>query len=204
MALLRILIAFAAMAGVLAVPFAAAVVVAKGALVEEAASPWRLAGLWVAVAFPAIAFLAAWQAWRRRAAPTRRAAWAWLALVPGAAALSLGLLAVAQATAPLAAAPVRPPDDLRALPAFLAAPDAPLVLDLSGRGLTAVPPAVFGSATLRELDLRDNRLTALPDELAAMPALRLVRIGGNPLSQEEVRRFSLMLTMRSSRLVIAQ
>ncbi|MCU0888507.1 MAG: leucine-rich repeat domain-containing protein [Rubritepida sp.] len=204
MALLRILIAFTLVAGVLAVPFAAAVVVAKGVLVEEAASPWRRAGLWLAVAFPAAALLAAWQAWRRRDAPSPRAAWGWLALVPGWAVASLGLLLVAQATAPRAEPAARPPDDLRALAAFLAAPDAPLLLDLRGRGLTTVPPAVFEAAALRELDLRDNRLAALPDQLAAMPALRVVRVGGNPLSQEEVRRFSLMLTMRNSRLVIAQ
>jgi hypothetical protein len=204
MALLRILIAFTLVAGVLALPFAAAVVVAKGALVEEAASFWRRAGLWLAVAFPAAALLAAWQAWRRRNAPSLRAAWGWLALVPGWAAASLGLLLVAQAMAPPAAPAARAPADLRELAGFLAGPGAPLALDLSGRGLSAVPPVVFEAAALRELDLSNNRLSVLPDQLASMPQLRLVRIGGNPLSQEEVRRFSMMLTMRNSRLVITQ
>ncbi|MCU0888199.1 MAG: leucine-rich repeat domain-containing protein, partial [Rubritepida sp.] len=155
-------------------------------------------------AFPAAALLAAWQAWRRRNAPSLRAAWGWLALVPGWAAASLGLLLVAQAMAPPAAPAARAPADLRELAGFLAGPGAPLALDLSGRGLSAVPPVVFEAAALRELDLSNNRLSVLPDQLASMPQLRLVRIGGNPLSQEEVRRFSMMLTMRNSRLVITQ
>lgn len=203
MALLRVLIGLVLVAAVLSLPFAAAVLTAKGALVPEPGEEFRRAGLWLAAAFPLVAALAAWRAWRGREASGPRA-FAWLGLVPATAALSLLLLALAEWRAPAAAPVPRPPEDLRQLAAFLAAPGAPATLDLRGRGLAAVPPEVFGAEGLRELDLRDNRLRALPDQLAAIPGLRVVRIGGNPLGQEEVRRFSMMLTMRGSRLVIVQ
>lgn len=125
-----------------------------------------------------------------------------LAGVPGWGVLGGALLLTAQALAPPPAPVPRPPEDLRALPAFLAEPNAPLVLDLRGRGLRAIPVAVLEDRRLHEIDLRDNRLTTLPDALKSNPALRVIRIGGNPIPPDEVRRFGLALLANSSRMVL--
>ncbi len=199
--LLRILVGFTVILAVLALPFAAAVVVASGHKVMEEGAWLRAAGLAVLALFPVVALLLAWLAWRRRETPGP--AFARLAAVPAWAALGAALLVVAQVTAPEALPPPRPPDDLRALTAFLARPDAPLVLDLRGRGLSRIPSAVLEDRRLHELDLRDNRLTALPDALKANPALRMVRIGGNPIPPDEVRRFGLALLANNNRMVLA-
>lgn len=200
--LLRILVGFTVLLAVLAVPFAAAVVVASGHKVMEDGAWLRAAGLVLLALFPLAALLLAWRAWRLRAAPSLRPAFLWLGGVPAWALLGAGLLVTAQVMAPTAAPIPRPPEDLRALGAFLAEPGAPLVLDLRGRRLRAIPAVVLEDRRLHELDLRDNQLTTLPDALIAMSALRMVRIGGNPIPPEEVRRFGLALLANNSRMVI--
>lgn len=199
--LLRILLGFTVILAVLALPFSVAVVVASSHKVMEDGAWLRAAGLGVLAIFPLVALVLAWLAWRRRATPGP--AFARLAGVPAWGALGAALLVVAQVTAPPAAPVARPPDDLRALAGFLAEPGAPLVLDLRGRGLTRIPDVVLEDRRLHELDLRDNRLTTLPDALKTNPALRMVRIGGNPIPPEEVRRFGLALLANSNRMVLA-
>ncbi|WP_191085975.1 hypothetical protein [Roseococcus microcysteis] len=199
--LLRVLVGFTVILAVLALPFAVAVVVASGHKVMEDGAWLRGAGLAVLAVFPVVAVVLAWVAWRRRETP--RAGFARLAGVPVWGALGAALLVVAQLTAPPAAPVARPPEDLRALAGFLADPSAPLVLDLRGRGLRHIPDAVLADRRLHELDLRDNNLTALPDALKSNPALRLVRIGGNPIPPEEVRRFGLALLAADNRMVIS-
>lgn len=198
--LLRILTGFTVILAVFALPFAAAVVVASGHKVMADGAWLRAAGLGVLALFPVVALGLAWRAWRLRETP--RPAFLWLAGVPGWGVLGGALLLTAQALAPPPAPVPRPPEDLRALPAFLAEPNAPLVLDLRGRGLRAIPVAVLEDRRLHEIDLRDNRLTTLPDALKSNPALRMIRIGGNPIPPDEVRRFGLALLANSSRMVL--
>jgi hypothetical protein len=201
--LLRILVGFTVILAVLALPFAVAVLVASGHKVMEDEAWLRAAGLGVLALFPVAALVLAWRAWRLRAQANLRPAFLVLGGVPAWAALGAGLLVTAQVMAPAASPIPRPPEDLRALGAFLAAPDAPLVLDLRGRRLRAIPASVLEGRGLHELDLRDNQLTTLPDALLSMPALRMIRIGGNPIPPEEVRRFSFLLLANSSRMVIS-
>lgn len=55
-------------------------------------------------------------------------------------------------------------------------------LSLHGRGLEAVPDDVFEhAATLEHLDLSGNRLTALPDRLVELKALKRLFVSNNPL-----------------------
>ncbi len=44
-----------------------------------------------------------------------------------------------------------------------------------------LPASLRGEHDLRHLDVRDNRLTALPGWLGELPALASLSIGGNPL-----------------------
>ena len=63
-------------------------------------------------------------------------------------------------------------------------------LDLRRNGLERLPE-VWRLPHLETLDVGENRLAALPDELAAMPHLVRVRADGNPLQQplpEPLRR----------------
>ena len=63
-------------------------------------------------------------------------------------------------------------------------------LDLRHNGLERLPE-VWRLPHLETLDVGENRLAALPDELAAMPHLVRVRADGNPLQQplpEALRR----------------
>jgi Leucine-rich repeat (LRR) protein len=57
----------------------------------------------------------------------------------------------------------------------------PETLFLDGRGLTELPGSLRGSTRLRHLDVRGNRLPALPAWLAELPALESLSIGENPL-----------------------
>ena len=54
-------------------------------------------------------------------------------------------------------------------------------LFLDGHGMAALPESLRGNTRLRHLDLRANRLSALPAWLAELPALESLSIGGNPL-----------------------
>src|SRR5688500_8049036 len=56
-------------------------------------------------------------------------------------------------------------------------------LYLDGRGLTAVPEELRGSADLVHLDLRDNPIAELPPWLAELPALRSLSVGGQPIAR---------------------
>ncbi|HET9253796.1 MAG TPA: leucine-rich repeat domain-containing protein, partial [Pseudonocardiaceae bacterium] len=55
-------------------------------------------------------------------------------------------------------------------------------LDLSGRGLSALPPGITQLATLHTLHLGDNQLAALPPEIAQLTNLRMLDLGGNQLA----------------------
>ncbi len=56
-------------------------------------------------------------------------------------------------------------------------------LDLSGRGLSEVPPAVFDFPNLRTLDLRDNQIRSLPAYIDKLRHLSELRLDNNPLGQ---------------------
>ncbi|MGR6774376.1 leucine-rich repeat domain-containing protein [Sphaerotilus sulfidivorans] len=57
-------------------------------------------------------------------------------------------------------------------------------LDLRGCGLEQLPQEVFALAdTLEELDLGDNRLSALPAELPRLHRLRVIFGSGNPFTE---------------------
>ena len=200
--LLRILVGLTGVLAVIALPFAAAVITAGGVMVEDGAAMPRQAGLWVLAAFPPVALVLAVLAWRAGRSGEARRGFLWLSGAPVWAMAGAGLLLLAQAMAPPQAAAPRAPDDLRELAAFLAREDAPTILDLSGRGLRRIPPEALAAHRLIEIDMRGNALTTLPDALLEMPALRVLRIGGNPLPPEEVRRFGLRLLAADHRLVL--
>ena len=54
-------------------------------------------------------------------------------------------------------------------------------LDLSGLGFTALPPEIAALTALKVLELNNNQLTALPPEIAALTALQRLDLDGNPL-----------------------
>ena len=56
-------------------------------------------------------------------------------------------------------------------------------LDLSDRGLAALPPALFELPRLEQLNLWDNRLAALPEAIAALRDLTSLYLGGNQLTE---------------------
>ena len=53
------------------------------------------------------------------------------------------------------------------------------VLDLSGLGLTALPPEIAALTALKALDLGENQLTVLPPEIAALTALGNLDLSNN-------------------------
>jgi len=56
-------------------------------------------------------------------------------------------------------------------------------LDLSGRGLTAIPSYVFSRTDLERLDLSDNRLTGAPQaEIRHLQRLTFLDLSGNDLT----------------------
>lgn len=56
------------------------------------------------------------------------------------------------------------------------------LLDLSGLGIKRLPPRFPGCGHVTEVDLTDNRFTAVP-HFPGMPGLQLVRLDGNRLSR---------------------
>lgn len=72
--------------------------------------------------------------------------------------------------------------DLAALVGFVPAYQVD-TLDLSGRGLSEVPPAVFDFPNLRTLDLRDNQIRSLPAYIDKLRHLSELRLDNNPLGQ---------------------
>ena len=55
-------------------------------------------------------------------------------------------------------------------------------LDLSGNQITALPPEIGGLTSLQSLDLQDNRLTALPPEIGGLTSLRNLNLWNNQLT----------------------
>jgi len=55
-------------------------------------------------------------------------------------------------------------------------------LDLSGLGLTALPPEIARLTALQTLDLSGNQLSSLPPEIARLTALQTLYLSGNQLS----------------------
>ncbi|MEK7473178.1 MAG: leucine-rich repeat domain-containing protein [Patescibacteria group bacterium] len=56
-------------------------------------------------------------------------------------------------------------------------------LDLSGRGLTAIPSDVFSKTTLELLDLSDNELTGAPQsQIQQLQKLKALDLSGNNLT----------------------
>jgi len=64
-------------------------------------------------------------------------------------------------------------------------------LDLSGQGLTALPPELFQLTALTRLDLDDNQLTALPPELGQLRELTTLSLDGNQLTALPLELFQL-------------
>lgn len=81
----------------------------------------------------------------------------------------------------LGAGCARPVADTRSTDALDASADT--MLDLSGQGLTRVPPDVFEKTGLVELNLSGNRLTgAIPAEIRLLTALRVLDLSGNGMT----------------------
>lgn len=55
-------------------------------------------------------------------------------------------------------------------------------LDLSGKGLSALPPELFQLTDLTYLDLHGNQLAALPPEIGQMTGLEVLNLGCNALA----------------------
>ena len=70
---------------------------------------------------------------------------------------------------------------LTALPPEIAALTALKVLELNNNQLTALAPEIGALTALKELYLANNQLTALPPEIAALTALQRLDLDGNPL-----------------------
>ncbi len=63
-----------------------------------------------------------------------------------------------------------------------AAESGAVSVDLSGLGLTVLPPEIGQLTNLTTLHLRSNPLTALPPELAHLTRLERLKLHGNPLT----------------------
>ncbi len=55
-------------------------------------------------------------------------------------------------------------------------------LDLSGQGLTSLPPEIGSLSRLEVLDLAENQLTTVPRELGQLANLRHLNLSGNQLT----------------------
>lgn len=186
---LRILILIAGIASLCTLPIAfGALAALEATRVPGTAGQLIHAGKIALIALPFAGPFVALAAWRARGA----FAWLLALTIPATPILAIAALLGGQAMADRDAGlrANQAPAENAALAAFLARPDAPDVLELRGRGLTAVPPAIFAAPFLRELVLEDNAITALPDALLAIPALRVVRVSNNPIPRAEIARFA--------------
>ncbi len=186
---LRILILIAGIASLCTLPIAfGALAALEATRIPGTAGSLIRAGQIALVALPFAGPVVAIAAWRARGA----FAWLLAVSIPVAPVLAIAGILGGQAMAARDSglrADEAPSDNL-ALAAFLSREGAPDVLVLRGRGLTAVPPAIFAAAHLREIVLTDNAITRLPDELLGIPALRIVHIRNNPVPQAEIARFA--------------
>jgi internalin A len=71
---------------------------------------------------------------------------------------------------------------LTALPPEIGSLTSLRKLDLSGNRLTALPPEIGGLTRLQSLSLSDNRLTALPPEIGGLASLQSLDLRGNRLT----------------------
>jgi internalin A len=71
---------------------------------------------------------------------------------------------------------------LTALPPEIGSLTSLRKLDLSGNRLTALPPEIGGLTRLQSLSLSDNRLTALPPEIGGLTSLQSLNLSGNRLT----------------------
>ncbi len=55
-------------------------------------------------------------------------------------------------------------------------------LNLSGKGLTALPPEIGQLTSLELLNLSDNNLTGLPPEIGQLTSLKWLYLGNNNLT----------------------
>ena len=186
---LRIFILIAGIASLCTLPIAFdALAALEATRVPGTAGQLIHAGQIALIALPFAGPVVALAAWRARGG----FAWLLAVSIPATPILAIAALLAGQAMAEQDAglSANQAPAENAALAAFLARPDAPDVLVLRSRGLTAVPPAIFASPFLRELVLEDNAITARPDALLGMPALRVVRIANNPIPRAEIVRFA--------------
>ncbi|XP_035662392.1 uncharacterized protein LOC118406448 [Branchiostoma floridae] len=56
-------------------------------------------------------------------------------------------------------------------------------LDLSGKSLNEIPPAVFRIKELEILDVSDNPLGSIPADIASLPNLKEMRVAGCPITE---------------------
>ena len=186
---LRILILIAGIASLCTLPIAfGALAALEATRVPGSAGELIHAGQIALIALPFAGPFVALAAWRARGG----FAWLLAISIPATPILAIAAMLVGQAMAERDAGlrADQAPTENVALAAFLARPDAPDVLVLRSRGLTAIPPAVFAAPFLRELALEDNAISALPDALLDMPALRVVRVTNNPIPRAEIVRFA--------------
>jgi Leucine-rich repeat (LRR) protein len=55
-------------------------------------------------------------------------------------------------------------------------------LDLSGKGLTSLPPELFRLTSLSYLDLHDNQIDTLPPEIGQLINLEVLNLGCNAIA----------------------
>jgi internalin A len=63
-----------------------------------------------------------------------------------------------------------------------AARDRLITLDLSGKGITVIPPAIKKLTNLQLLDLRDNQITVIPPEIDKLINLQILDLGNNQIT----------------------
>lgn len=110
------------------------------------------------------------------------------------------LFAVATLGAGCSAAPIVPAEPSQALP-VAKEPSSATTLDLSGKGLTAIPADVFTRTDLERLDLSDNRLTGAPQsQIGQLENLKFLDLSNNSLTglPAELGRLSKLETLDAS------
>jgi len=62
-------------------------------------------------------------------------------------------------------------------------PDMTTSLNLSGKGLTAIPVEVYQLKNLQELNLNNNQLKDLPEDLSKLKNLQILKVGWNQFTE---------------------
>lgn len=59
--------------------------------------------------------------------------------------------------------------------------------------ISRLPPTIRKLKSLEFLDLRNNKLTDVPDEMSQLISLKVLRVGGNPLTPIVLERIRKLL-----------